>query len=967
VNPDLQWTDQFKIALDHGYLEARGREPRQYNPRVVVNDDQLSMLHVLRAELSRSNEFLFSVAFVSPRAIALLKQEIVEFAGNGTIVTSDYLSFNSPAAFTELLALRDLGIDVRRHRSSAFHPKGYIFKDGRSVTALVGSSNLTHTALAQNHEWNLKVSAAPKSDLANQFDRLIMTQIADSEPLTSEWIEAYAKTYTPPAARPARTSDPATPGAPTLPELTQPNKMQERALEGLAQVRQAGEKRAIIISATGTGKTILSALDVRAFNPRRLLFVVHREQILDKSIEEYQRVLGGVPTEYGKLSGGSRQSDCRYVFATVQTLSRPEVLAGFDRKAFDYVIFDEAHRAAAPTSRQVLDHFDPTFLLGMTATPERMDNFNVFELFDHNVPYEIRLNEALEQDMLAPFHYYGIADITFDDGTVVDGSADLNHLIAPSRIKHLLWAIETYGQAAVPPRGLIFCSGQEEAQELSNALNESTFRDRRLRTVALTGNDTNEHRNAMIRALEQGDLDYILSVNVLNEGIDIPSVNQIIMLRQTQSAIVFVQQLGRGLRKAEGKDYLVVIDFIGNYSTNFLIPIALFGDESLNKESLRQHLISAEEVGVLPGLSSVRFDKVAQDRVLRSIASTRLDDMRRLKDSLRAMRDRVGGVPALWDFLRFDSTDPVLLATRKEHYPALVESVLKESSGLRAIDGKLLQTLSHEVFPAKRPHDLAALSSLLRGPLTVADLVQALVDDGVPTTRAQVESAINSLTLEHHHPADRIKYVAVAERRADGTVALSNDFMAAYLSSNSFEQAVDDLIRTGRKLVADRFDASRLFTPGRQYTRKDAAHLLNWPRSFMSIIYGYRVDTEAGICPIFVTLDKPEDVSAGTAYEDELLDSSTMRWFTRSGKSYRRDRAKIDAIVNNRVRLHVFVKKDDLSKREESNHYYLGEARSSSAEETTMANGDPVMRMLLHFDQPIDAALFDYFHPEITG
>lgn len=967
MKPDLQWADQFKIALDHGYFEARGREPRQYNPRVVVNDDELSMLHVLRAEISRSSEFLFSVAFVSPRAIALLKQELVEFVGDGTIVTSDYLSFNSPAAFTELLALRDLGIDVRRHRSSAFHPKGYIFKDGRSVTALVGSSNLTHTALAQNHEWNLKVSAAPKSDLAQQFDRLITAQIADSEPLTSEWIEEYAKTYIAPTTRPARTSMPGAPEVATLPGLVQPNKMQERALAGLTQVREAGEKRAIIISATGTGKTILSALDVRAFNPRRLLFVVHREQILDRTIEEYQRVLGGVPTEYGKLSGGSRQPDCRYVFAMAQTLSRPEVLAGFDPRDFDYVIFDEAHGAAAPTSRRVLDHFDPAFLLGMTATPERTDNFNVFELFDYNVPYEIRLNEALEQDMLAPFHYYGIADVTFDDGTVVTESADLNHLISPGRIEHLLWAIETYGQVAVPPRGLIFCSGQEEARALSAALNKRTLRDRLLRTVAITGEDTPEHRNAMIRDLEHGDLDYILSVNVLNEGIDIPCVNQVIMLRQTQSAIVFVQQLGRGLRKADGKDYLVVIDFIGNYANNFLIPIALFGNESLNKESLRQNLISAEEVGVLPGLSSVRFDKVAQERVLRSIASTRLDSMPRLKASLLAMRNRVGRVPALWDFLRFESTDPILLATRGAHYPALVESLLKETSGLGAIEGDLLQTLSHEVFPAKRPHDLAILSSLLRGPLTVAALVQTLVDDGVPTTRAQVESAIDSLTLERHHPADRNKYVAVAERRADGTVALSNDFMTAYLNSSSFEQAVDDLIRTGRKLVADRFDASRLFTPGRQYTRKDAAHLLNWPRSFMSTIYGYKADTKTGACPIFVTLHKSEDVSAGTAYEDELLDSSTMRWFTRSGKSYKQDRAQIDAIINHRVRLHVFVKKDDLSNGEKPNHYYLGEARSSSAEEATMANGDPVMRMLLHFDQPIDAALFDYFHPEITG
>ena len=960
MKPDLQWADQFKIALDHGYFEARGREPRQYNPRVVVNDDELSMLHVLRAELSRSSEFLFSVAFVSPRAIALLKQELVEFVGDGTIVTSDYLSFNSPAAFTELLALRDLGIDVRRHRSSAFHPKGYIFKDGRSVTALVGSSNLTHTALAQNHEWNLKVSAAPKSDLAQQFDRLITAQIADSEPLTSEWIEAYARTYTAPTAR---KPVPGAPDVPTLPDLIQPNKMQERALAGLAQVREAGEKRAIIISATGTGKTILSALDVRAFNPRRLLFVVHREQILDKTIDEYQRVLGGLPTEYGKLSGGSRQSDCRYVFATVQTLSRPEVLAGFDPEAFDYVIFDEAHGAAAPTSRRVLDHFDPAFLLGMTATPERTDNFNVFELFDYNVPYEIRLNEALEQDMLAPFHYYGIADVTFDDGTVVTESADLNHLISPGRIEHLLWAIETYGQVAVPPRGLIFCSGQDEARALSAALNKHTLRDRRLRTVAITGDDTPEHRNAMIRDLEHGDLDYILSVNVLNEGIDIPCVNQVIMLRQTQSAIVFVQQLGRGLRKSDGKDYLVVIDFIGNYANNFLIPIALFGDESLNKESLRQNLISAEEVGVLPGLSSVRFDKVAQERVLRSIASTPLDSMPRLKASLLAMRNRVGRVPALWDFLRFESTDPILLATRKDHYPALVESLLKEPTGLRPAEGKMLRTLSNEVFPAKRPHELALLQALLHEPLDPAQAQRALEFRGIATTAAQVRSAFETFTLEHHAEADRKKFVPVATRQPGGSVVLTSEFLTAYLSSEPFATAVDDLIRTGLKLIETRYEPGRLFTPGRQYTRKETARILNWQRSVTSTIYGYKVDIETGVCPIFVTLEKSDEISATTAYEDELLDSSTMRWFSKPRRSL--TSPDVAPIVAGEVDLHVFVKKDDA---DGSNFYYLGQASAQSAEQTKMkSSGADVVHMLLHFDRPIDAALFDYFHPEITG
>ena len=243
----------------------------------------------------------------------------------------------------------------------------------------------------------------------------------------------------------------------------------------------------------------------------------------------------------------------------------------------------------------------------MTATPERMDGFNVFELFYFNVPYEIRLNHALEEDMLCPFHYYGVADVTLATGETLTDDPDLKVLISEDRVDHLIRAIEVYGQASVPPRGLIFCSRKDEARALSATLNTRTLRGTRLRTVALTGEDSIPDREAAVARLERGDLDYVLTVDVFNEGVDIPTVNQVIMLRQTQSAVVFVQQLGRGLRKASGKEYVVVLDFIGNYTNNFLIPIALFGDESLNKESLKQRMIAAEESGVLPGLASVRL------------------------------------------------------------------------------------------------------------------------------------------------------------------------------------------------------------------------------------------------------------------------------------------------------------------------------------------------------------------------
>ena len=811
MKPDLAWGGRFALDVQFGFLGRDVTAPKQHHPQVVLNATGNSVLRTLREELSHCSAFTFSVAFVSPRAIALLKQELVEFEGEGRIVTSDYLSFNSPQAFAELQNLNRLDIDVRLHASRAFHPKGYVFEHADGVTAIVGSSNLTESALVTNHEWNLKVSAATDSDLAAQVATLVQDQVAESVPLTEEWIHNYSSSYHPPPRRSSRRSDSDTiepdavapasgvgtdlleretdlesvvdPGADedavtdsiepaTTPKL-KPNAMQREALQAIALARSEGNQRAVIVSATGTGKTMLSALDVREFNPQRMLFVAHREQILDRTIREYQRVLEKPDSDFGKLTGNVKQPDAPYLFATVQTLSQPDVISGFASEDFDYIVIDEAHRAGASSHLRVIDYFEPKFLLGMTATPERTDAFNVFELFHYVVPYEIRLNDALEADMLSPFHYYGIADVAIDGG--IRDATDLRLLTSARRIDHIVAAIETYGQAGSPPRGLIFCSRRDEARELSSELNERELRGKPLRTVALTGEDSVAFRESMVERLENGELDYILTVDVFNEGVDIPSINQVIMLRQTKSSIVFVQQLGRGLRKSEGKEYLVVIDFIGNYTNNYLIPIALFGDESLNKESLRKSLIAAEEKGVIAGLSSVRFDRISQRRILSSIVDTSLDSMPALRSALHAMRNRLGGIPRLYDFLRFESVDPVVLATKRENYPALVASIFRIESGLSLAEHKALCLLSHEVLTSKRMHEFVLLHALLNEGSLSLDRVRELFDSfGLPASTKHVTSAIDTLTLERHAEADQRRYGNGLAERVGQHVALNS-------------------------------------------------------------------------------------------------------------------------------------------------------------------------------------------------
>lgn len=969
-----------------GYLDGAVKSPKLRHPHVVLNkkDQTESMLRTIRQELKTCEEFVFSVAFVSAGAIALIKQELVELGKPGTIVTSDYLGFNRPDAFAELMALQRLGIEPRFHSAQAYHPKGYIFRHRDHTTAIFGSSNFTKSALTSNHEWNLRVTAAHGSDLARQFDDLIDQQLEASAPVTTEWADAYQAAYEARAALASprsfeglvpRVSDDefaafiAGDTSPVASRDTEvePNRMQLEALRSIADLREAGAKRAVVISATGTGKTVLAALDVRAANPAKMLFVVHREQILDRAIEEFCWVLSAPRYDFGKLAGGRKDADKRFTFATIQSLSQPEVLASIPRDAYDYILVDEVHKAGAESYLRILNHFEPQFLLGMTATPERTDGFNVFELFDFNVPYEIRLNRALENEMLCPFHYYGVSDAVFDDGSVADADTGLDRLASRVRVDHIVRALETYGQAGALARGLVFCSRTEEARDLAAAIDGRRIHGRQVAACALTGTDSIQAREEAVRRLEAGDLQYIFTVDVFNEGIDIPSVNQVVMLRQTKSSIVFVQQLGRGLRKHSSKDYVVVIDFIGNYANNYMIPIALFGDESLNRESLRQRLIAAEETGVIAGLSSVRFDRISQQRVLESIANTSLDSMANLKYAFDTLRNRLGHPPQLADFVKFESVDPSILATKVGNYPELVAKFTREPTGLTDPQSRALTLVSNEVLVAKRRHEELVVRALLDGePHELPDVVEAVRGALPSATEREVESAVSALDLSFGTEQERSKYRAPMIERAGSRLRLSSAVRAGLAGSIAFRYGLMDVLDTAARIVTDRYDPERPFTPGRQYSRKDAARLLAWGNNSSSTIYGYHVHRETATCPIFVTMHKADDVSASTAYDDGLIDTQTMRWFTRSRRTLAS--REVAAIVNNDVTIHVFAKKSDA---EGSAFYYLGVATAESAAEETMRDVDgsslPVVRMTLRFESPIESAVYDYFHPVVTA
>ena len=543
----MQSTNQkIKNAILNSFLDKNTFEQNdEYAAKLIANTKDETMYNRILDEVQHCKSFTFAVAFIESGILNSLKTVLKDLNVQGRILTSTYLYFNKPQMFRELLKLPNVEIRVYEQNHGKFHAKGYLFQHEGYQSALVGSSNFTAGALKVNKEWNLLFTSHNNGKLTEDIASEIEEQWKGASKLSPEWIDEYEKKYKIQNKPAIKVVSQSVDEDNSNYSIIKPNKMQKEALKNLQKLRLLRETKGLIISATGTGKTYLAALDVKNYNPKRFLFVAHREQILKKSLDSFHKVLGGdKKTNYGIISGNTKNTDAKYLFATVQTLSKVENLNQFKRDEFDYILIDEAHHVGSKIYGKLLDYFTPDFLLGMTATPERSDDKNIYELFDYNVPYEIRLQEALEEEMLVPFHYIGVSDYTYN-GEVIDDNTNLKYLVSEERVKYVVEQSKYYGYDGDVLHGLVFVSRKEEADEIAKLLTKNGYPSQ-----MLSGEDNQEQREQAIEKLKNGELTYLVTVDIFNEGIDIPFINQVIMMRKTESVIVFVQQLGRGLRKA---------------------------------------------------------------------------------------------------------------------------------------------------------------------------------------------------------------------------------------------------------------------------------------------------------------------------------------------------------------------------------------------------------------------------------
>tara|TARA_B100000676_G_scaffold280021_1_gene303852 strand:+ start:1932 stop:4853 length:2922 start_codon:yes stop_codon:yes gene_type:complete len=963
------YIENLQKSLITGFINKSIASDTELSPQLILNDKKggTTVLSEILKELENCNQFWFSVAFLTTDGLSTITEHLKTLQNkgiSGKILVSEYLHFTHPEALRKLLLFKNIESKIIQHNFK-FHQKGYLFESGNKNSIFIGSSNLTSSALQVNSELNIKLKTTTESQLSHDLIKEFQTTFDNAISIDQKYIHEYAKTFIETEKKYFEKIREKKDFKPLS-----PNKMQEEALNNLSKLRYTNIKKSLLISATGTGKTILSAFDVKQMNAKRCLFVVHRRNIAIKAMKEFQKVFGDTKS-FGIYSGDQKDNTSDFIFSTIQTISRDHDLKNFDPNHFDYIIIDETHRAGADSYQNLLDYFKPKFLLGMSATPERTDDFDIFETFDNNVCYEIRLNDAMEHNLVSPFHYFGVTDITVN-GHLIEENANFNDLVAEERVSQIIEQINFYGTDNGITRGLIFCSKVEEAKYLSEIFNTKGFN-----TVSLSGENSESERLEAIRKIESENLsdklDYIFTVDIFNEGIDIPKINQVVLLRPTQSSIVFIQQLGRGLRLESDKEYLTIIDFIGNYQNSYLVPIALFGDKSYNKDHLRKLMVNGSIQ--IPGSSTINFDEITKNRIFESINTSNLSLRRDLKIDYNYLKKMLGRMPMMVDFIEYGGRDPKHFIDNMRSYYNFVLSEEKQNYEKLIIPSaeiKLLEIFSQHINNGIRVEESILLQYLI-------DNNQILIDDFINEIFAKfnfkpsletINSVLNNLNL--NFMTERVKSssqnMPIGESSGFKVLNLINNlisidpFFQNSLSNNTFKKFLTDNIEYSIKTFQSKLNKNTMndgFILYEKYERKDIFRILNWPQNpNAQNVGGYQISKDKSNMAIFVTYDKSDEISETIQYDDKFISKSEFSWVSKNNRTINSPEIKWLQNHSIETRIPLFVKKSD---DEGKSFYYLGELtpiKNSFIEESS--DIQKVVRVNFQINPNVHDDIFEY-------
>ena len=521
------------------------------------------------------------VSFLMESGVKLLLQDLKEALNRGVkirILTGNYLKITQPQALYLLKSELKDKVDLRFYNNpnKSFHPKAYMFHNPIDSEIYIGSSNISRGALTSSIEWNYRFlkSTAP-NDFKVFYDTFEDLFNNHSLIITDEVLKDYSKQWTRPNIY--KDIEKEESKEDNVINIFEPRGAQIEALYSLEKSREEGFDKGLVVAATGIGKTYLSAFDSAKYN--KILFVAHREEIIKQAAQSFKNVRNS--DDIGFFYSNQKDTKNSFIFALVQTLGKEQYLNEeyFSKDYFDYIIVDEFHHAVSSNYKKIIDYFTPKFLLGLTATPERLDSKDVFALCDYNMVYEVRLKDAINKGWLVPFRYYGIYDetVNYEDIDYKNGKYDDKQLEEALMLNKRGEVILNHYLKYNSKRAIGFCTSRHHAEYMAKVFNENNIPS----AAVYSGEkgEYSEERNIALSKLTSGELKVIFSVDMFNEGLDVPAIDMVMFLRPTQSPTIFLQQLGRGLRKFKDKKYLNVLDFIGNYKKANLVPFLLSGRE----------------------------------------------------------------------------------------------------------------------------------------------------------------------------------------------------------------------------------------------------------------------------------------------------------------------------------------------------------------------------------------------------
>lgn len=891
----------------------------------LTNESEIAFLDKIKSSLAKCKSFRFSVSFIKKAGLILLANDIEEALSRGVegyLITSTYQNFTDIASLEMFLSWQEkypnfkCKLDYGCFGEQGFHTKGYIFEYDDEYEVIIGSSNFTRFALLYNKEWDMSLATSSSDSVLND----VLKQFNIYWEKTYDLDRDIVKRYTIKLEYAIQSWDM---DYCNIDENNtfKPNAMQKKALKEIKRFHDMNIDRCLVVAATGSGKTYLAAFDAQNFDAHKVLFIVHRDTILVDALNTFKNVFGNGRT-YGLYTGQYRELDADFIFASNQMLARNVEL--FAKDEFDYIVIDEVHHAAASTYQKIISYFKPQFLLGLTATPERMDEKSVYELFGNNVPYDLRLREAIENDLVVPFHYYGIKDqlVSYEDDLSKEGIrryiaqlvSDTHCSFVDSQIKKHL------------PTGKLkcigFCKNIEHARLMAEGMQKYGYN-----TTYLTANDPTGVRIKKFEDLQNDNnpLNIIFAVDVLNEGVDIPAINMVLFLRPTESSAIFLQQLGRGLRKYGNKQYLTVLDFIGNsYKRSSQIAIALGTLSkacSADKRTIQAYIQTDFSTLNLPGVI-IQLDKESKDEVLNSIEKTNFNDIKFLKqdyENFKSFLIKNGNIkpdsyPMPTDFLDQAAGTDLIKYTKK--YDSYYDFLLKVESDVPYFneeETKAIRTLSW-FLPLVRKEEFLILKALMNGPLSKEELliVTDIKDD------ITFKQAIDML-MKKVSGTLVSSFIPLVKFENDKYELIPN------LNFDTFKSWFINLIEYG----IEKFNISSYKPVGKLnlycgYTGPKVFMAMNCRvkgEDKVNLMYMTGVHYINDELCLFVTLNKDAQKEERLKYQDYFVSDSVLHWESQTDTTLENTKGKN---LLKAKKAHIFVRKTKKEDGIESPFIYIG-------------------------------------------